>query len=87
MVEPTTFKVIPLAPRPLKPDEAVVAEVERLLAWAKEGKLVGIAGAWLDEKYEVTYFRRGVCNCATVGGLATIQMLICQHVTDTAESI
>ena len=52
----TTFKVMEFQPKTLKPNQDVIERLEWLLGHAKAGKLVGIAGAWVDEKYEVAYF-------------------------------
>ena len=87
MTEKTTFTVVPLTPKELKPDPEVIERIEFLLAEAKAGRMSGIAVAFLDEKYAATWMKVGIQSCSTMGALEILIQYIGKGIRDGAETL
>lgn len=79
----TDLKVVDFpakAPAPLDINPSLIECLETMLSQAKEGKVVGLAAATMDDKNVVSYHKVGVHSFGTIGALQILQSRMIDHV-------
>lgn len=77
----TDLKVVEFQPKPAERNETLIECLETMLAQAKEGKMVGIACATLDERNLATYMKCGTHSFGTIGALQILSGKLVDHIT------